>query len=347
MIRQTRIIFVFLQNMKVSVIVPTYNQEKLIQRTLHGILMQQRDFEIEIIVGDDASTDNTGNVIKVLAAKHPEIVYVRQPVNSGFQNNYFNCIERACGEYIADCGGDDEWTDPTKLARQVAMLDANPDMSMVHTGWQYRHEPTGVLLPSEPSIGNWPYLKERCEAGELFMPLLTRRPTPLLHLCTAVWRRDWFMEEYEADKSLFRNTDFGVEDVQIAVTMARRGAVGYIPDVTMAYSVGKSSISSLEDPEKAWHYIFGTLLLFRRLAEKYNVPPQQMQETYTQRLDILYGFALQLDSREKMIRTRHLASELGISIKPMWRLMLAASYLPGTAAAYRTMQGLRKKLKSH
>lgn len=331
--------------MKVSVIVPTYNQESLITRTLKGILSQRRDFDIEIIVGDDASTDGTGEVVKALAEKHPEIVYVRQPFNLGLQNNYFDCIERATGQYLADCGGDDEWTSPDKLARQVAMLDANPDMALVHTGWQYRDEPTGRVFPSEPSICRWSELKERCEAGELFMPLLTRRPTPLMHLCTAVWRRDWFMEEYLADRNIFRNVAFGIEDVQVEVSMARRGAVGYIPDVMMTYSVGKSSISSAEAPAKNWRYIFGTLLLFKHLADKYNVPAKLMRRTYTERLDILFGSAMQLNSRDMMNRTRKLAAELHVHMKPKWQAMLTTRRMPGASATYRGVHKFVNKLK--
>lgn len=331
--------------MKVSVIVPTYNQEKLIERTLQGILNQRRDFNIEIIVGDDASTDRTGEIVEGLAQKHPEIVYVRQPINLGLQNNYFDCIERAKGEYLADCGGDDEWTASDKLARQVEMLDANPDMALVHTGWQYRNEITGQLTPSEPEIYHWPELKERCEAGELFLPLLTRRPTPLVHLCTTMWRRDWFMEEYEADKNSFRNPAFGIEDVQIEVCMAQRGAVGYIPEVMMAYSVGKSSISSSETPAKNWRYIFGSLLLFKHLAEKYNVPLKLMQRTYAERLDILFGCAMQLNDREMMRITNQLASDLHVRLRPKWQAMLTTLKVPGAAATYRGVHTFITKLK--
>lgn len=333
--------------MKVSVIVPTYNQEALIARALQGILRQRRDFDIEIIVGDDASTDGTGEVVKALAEEHPEVVYVRQPFNRGLQNNYFDCIEKASGQYLADCGGDDEWTDPDKLRRQVQMLDANPDMALVHTGWQYRDEGTGEVYPSEPHTSQWPELKSRCEAGELFIPLLTRKPTPLLHLCTAVWRRDWFMEEYSADRDLFRNSAFGIEDVQIEVCMSRRGAIGYIPDVMMAYSVGKQSISSIEANEKSWRYIFGTLLLLRQLATKYDIPHKVMRQTYTERLDMLFGLSMHMDSDELMRKTHKLASELQIRLKPKWQAMVSTRRMPGASATYRGLRKFVNKLKRH
>lgn len=331
--------------MKVSVIVPTYNQEAVIERALQGILRQRRDFDIEIIVGDDASTDGTQEVVKALAKKHPEIVYVRQPFNSGLQNNYFDCIERARGQYLADCGGDDEWIDPDKLARQVEMLDANPDMALVHTGWQYRDESTAETRPSEPEINRWPQLKSRCEVGELFIPLLTRKPTPLLHLCTAVWRRDLFMEEYKADRNLFRNAAFGIEDVQIEVCMSQRGAIGYIPDVMIAYSVGKSSISSIEASEKSWRYIYGTLLLYKQLAHKYGVTPKTMRRTYTERLDILFGLSMHLNNQDLMRQTHKLAIELKVHLKPKWQAMFGARRIPGASATYRGLRKFVNKLK--
>ncbi len=335
----------FLRGMKVSVIVPTYNQEQYIRRALAGILGQKRDFDLEVIVGDDASTDNTGRIVQEMAQRHPEIVYVPREKNLGLQKNYFDCIERARGEYLADCGGDDEWTAPDKLMRQVALLDGNPDMAIVHTGWKYRDEPTGKFLPSEPSRAKWPQLKARCEPGELFMPLLTRKPTPLMHLCTAVWRRDLFMKEYRADPNLFLNSAFGIEDVQIEVSMARRGAVGYIPEVTMAYSIGKKSISSPEVSQKMWRYLNGTLQLFAYMAKKYDVDAEVMRQTYIQRLDIMFGLSLQLSDNGLMKQTVERASALGLPLLPKWKAMVGVIGIPGGAWTYRTAHQFISKLK--
>lgn len=90
---------------KVSVIVLTYNQEKLIGRTLDSILAQKCDFPFEIIVGEDCSTDGTLAVCRDYEARHPDKIrlFANNP-NKGLLDNYYDCILLARGEYLADCG---------------------------------------------------------------------------------------------------------------------------------------------------------------------------------------------------------------------------------------------------
>lgn len=116
--------------MKLSVIVHTYNHEHFIHRTLESAVNQQTNFPYEIIVGDDASTDNTPNIIREFHEKYPDkIVPLLHPVNlGGFgKNNTLATLAKTRGEYIAALDGDDYWTDPLKLQKQVDFLDKNPD----------------------------------------------------------------------------------------------------------------------------------------------------------------------------------------------------------------------------
>lgn len=117
----------------VSICCITYNHESFIQDAIDGFLMQKTSFPIEILIYDDASTDETANIIKVYEDKHP---YIIKPIYQT-ENQYskgvrptakFN-LPRAKGKYIALCEGDDYWTDPLKLKKQVDLLEANPDFS--------------------------------------------------------------------------------------------------------------------------------------------------------------------------------------------------------------------------
>ncbi len=116
---------------KVSIIAISYNHERYIKQALDSFLSQKTNFGFEIIVGDDHSTDNTVNIIKQYAAKHPDLFrLIIRPKNIGIQKNFSDSINQASGEYIALCECDDYWTDSNKLQTQVDFMDNNPQYSL-------------------------------------------------------------------------------------------------------------------------------------------------------------------------------------------------------------------------
>jgi glycosyltransferase involved in cell wall biosynthesis len=116
---------------KVSVMVVTYNHARFIAQALNSILSQERTFEIEINVIDDASTDGTQQIARQYQERHPDIVRcLFNSENVGHiatQLNTYRGFQSLRGEYFALLEGDDYWCDNHKLARQVAFLDLNPD----------------------------------------------------------------------------------------------------------------------------------------------------------------------------------------------------------------------------
>lgn len=115
----------------VSVICLAYNHEKYIRDTLDGFIMQKTDFKYEVLVHDDASTDNTADIIREYEAKYPDII---KPVYQT-ENQYSKgtpiirtyLVPQVKGKYIAFCEGDDYWTDENKLQMQVDFLESNHD----------------------------------------------------------------------------------------------------------------------------------------------------------------------------------------------------------------------------
>ena len=129
----------------VSICCLTYNHILYIRQCLDGFMMQKVNFPIEILIYDDASTDGTQGIIREYETKYPNIVkpiYQKENqyskgVRVGFVYNY----SRAKGKYIALCEGDDYWTDPYKLQKQVDFLESNPDYVMCsHRFNQYIQE---------------------------------------------------------------------------------------------------------------------------------------------------------------------------------------------------------------
>lgn len=111
----------------VSVSMITYNHEKYIAEAIEGVVMQKTNFPFELVIGEDCSTDNTRAICIQYQQKYPDIIRLRLPeTNQGMMLNWINNIESGRGKYIALCDGDDYWSDPYKLQKQVDFMEANP-----------------------------------------------------------------------------------------------------------------------------------------------------------------------------------------------------------------------------
>lgn len=117
-------------NPLVSICCTTYNHGKYIRDTINAFLMQRCDFEYEILIHDDASTDDTQSIILEFQNRYPDVIFaILQTKNQLSQKiipSHIN-YRRARGKYLAICEGDDRWTDPDKLAKQVKKLCANQE----------------------------------------------------------------------------------------------------------------------------------------------------------------------------------------------------------------------------
>ena len=116
---------------KVSIVCITYNHEQFIRQALESFVMQEADFDFEVIVSDDCSIDKTGEIIKEFEQAYPKIIKsVCQKKNLGAISNFIDVLSRVKSNYVALCEGDDYFTDPCKLQKQVDFLEANPDFSV-------------------------------------------------------------------------------------------------------------------------------------------------------------------------------------------------------------------------
>ena len=116
---------------KLSVTVITYNQVNYIGDCLKSILSQKVNFPFEIVIADDASTDGTLDIIKGYCEKYDNIFLITQQKNVGLNRNYLDVIKACKGEFVAHIDGDDLML-PNKLKKQVDILDARPDIAIVH-----------------------------------------------------------------------------------------------------------------------------------------------------------------------------------------------------------------------
>jgi glycosyltransferase involved in cell wall biosynthesis len=120
-------------NILVSVVMITYAHERYIEQAIESVLMQEYNGEIELIVANDNYPDDSDSIIKKIIKEHPRgswIMYTNHPENKGMMENSIWALKQAKGKYIALCEGDDYWTDPLKLQKQVDFLETNQDYSM-------------------------------------------------------------------------------------------------------------------------------------------------------------------------------------------------------------------------
>ena len=130
----------------VSVCTITYNHENYIEEALDSFLMQETNFPFELVIDDDCSPDGTADIIKQYMKKYPNIMNVRlRKKNVGSMTNFIENMQRAKGNYIALCEGDDYWTDPLKLQKQVDFLEKNDEYVITYTSVEAFDE-NGIII---------------------------------------------------------------------------------------------------------------------------------------------------------------------------------------------------------
>lgn len=217
----------------VSVVCVTYNHEKYISQCLDSFLMQETNFDYEIILGEDESKDGTREICISYAEKHPkkirlflrsreDVIYI-----NGQATGRYNLIEslKACkGKYIALCEGDDYWTDPLKLQKQVDLLEQNADLIACHHWQKYGVYKEGSFFEVEaPKNGHGYYPHPVASVEHIFANQLRVKSRTILfrNVITNDFFPDWFTKVAFGDVPLTfllgKYGDFGFIDEEMAV----------------------------------------------------------------------------------------------------------------------------------
>lgn len=225
---------------KVSVCMVTYNHGKFIREAIDGVLAQQTDFEVELIIGNDRSPDNTDAIIKDILEKHPkahQIKYFNHAENKGMMANFGFVLGQCKGQYIAMCDGDDYWTNPLKLQKQVDFLDANPDYSICF------HK-TKVLKPNGEIISD--YITVIPEQHETIEDLVLWGN--YLHTVTVVYRnviRELPFEFYYSP----------IGDFFMHIMVARHGKIKLIDEEMAVYRQGVGVLTQQQEINSTFNLV--------------------------------------------------------------------------------------------
>ena len=212
----------------VSVCCLVYNHEPFLRQCFEGFVMQHTNFPIEILVHDDASTDHSADIIREYTAKYPGIfkpIYQTENQYSKGVDVFVLNVKRAKGKYIAVCEGDDYWTDPLKLRKQVDFMENHNDVSYVFS----KHKKlVGGKLESLPQ--KW---DEIPEITDLHYLLKNSIMPPTQTIC---FRKSAFPQQ-------FPKIDTKRGDFLLLVVLTHNSKIGYIPEELAVYRVGVGVIS--------------------------------------------------------------------------------------------------------
>ena len=212
------------QELKVSIICDVYNHGSYLRDALEGFVSQKTNFPIEILVHDDASTDNSAEIIREYEAKYPAMVKpLYQTVNQYSQNVYIDKtfqIPRITGKYVAVCEGDDFWTDPLKLQKQVDFLENNPEYSLCACSTIRRNMKTG--LDEQRYV-----IQEDMDIS--FEDLVHNKTGGFFQYASIVMRSDVFVQRPDWFQK------FPIGDYPLVLMAALNGKVHMLKDVMTVY----------------------------------------------------------------------------------------------------------------
>jgi glycosyltransferase involved in cell wall biosynthesis len=213
----------------VSVLMLAYNHGPWIAEAIESVLAQDCEFEYELIIGEDASGDDTRAIALAYQQAHPERIRVVFPQkNCGANANIRQIFGLSRGEFIAYCEGDDYWCRRDKLAAQVALLRAQPQAAVVHADWVRARWKAGSWRIAWDKSSHRRVPLRRLQ-GDLFPVFYFPR---ILRTCTSVQRRSALKAFYESTLSA-RRYRFG--DTVKAAFLTSRWPVAYWPEIAAVY----------------------------------------------------------------------------------------------------------------
>ena len=137
----------------ISVVIPSYNRASTVGQTIESIVNQQVDADIEIIIGDDCSTDNAREVLLEYKEKYPNIIHIFfWEENMGLGANWASCVKECQGKYICNCDNDDYWHNPNKLQLQLDYMETHPMSNILITNHRTHNRTTGEHLEHKAKI---------------------------------------------------------------------------------------------------------------------------------------------------------------------------------------------------
>ena len=240
----------------VSIIMPTYNHEHYILEALVSIVSQERNFDIEILIGDDCSTDNTRDKCLQFKEQYPEIVKLYfNTYNTGLLKNYKNLINNARGKYIAILESDDYWCNNNKLISQIEFLEANVEYGVIYTNANFLYEDSHILKRN---------VQTKKPSGFIFKKLIKGNFVIAGSVCIRKSLIDKYINIDDYIKYNFKTFDY-----PLWLELSLKTKFKYLNFPTITYRIRSTSISNNSDKSKAFEFINNTLEIAKYVIRKH------------------------------------------------------------------------------
>jgi glycosyltransferase involved in cell wall biosynthesis len=254
----------------VSVKMITYNHAPFIIQSIKGVLKQKVNFPIELVIGEDYSTDGTREIVLEYQKKYSDIIrVVTSDNNVGMKKNSYRTAKACRGKYIAFCDGDDYWHHPGKLQKQADYLESHPECGLVCSDYDVYHFKSkkkirnfvayrNFEVPKRPTILD--FVKDN---GGIGLAVLT---------CTVMARRALVDKITESDPYLHQDDHFLMGDTQRWAELATLAYFYYIPESLATHNITEESATRSKDIKKVLRFNISGAELRLYLCNKYNLP---------------------------------------------------------------------------
>jgi glycosyltransferase involved in cell wall biosynthesis len=264
-----------------SVVVITYNHEPYIRECLDSLLMQETDFPYEICVGEDESNDGTREICVEYAGRRPDRIrlILRSQTDPG-RSNYaaqgnYNFVQTSLfcrGKYLATCEGDDAWTDPKKLQKQVDVMEADSSIALVHSDYDKLNLVAGTRINSVHRTRGIQHIVDPDPNRFVFDLIQLHYP---IATCTVLARADAVRDIYAKHLDLFYKLPMG--DIPKWCELTRYGSFHYMDEPLALYRVLQESASNTQSPARKFRFVNKASDLGLMLSGRYDLPLEQLR----------------------------------------------------------------------
>lgn len=241
-------------NVLISVIIPSYNRADTVGQTIDSIIAQKVDADIEIVIGDDCSTDNAREVLEQYRQKYPDIIrlFLREQ-NMGLGANWAQCVKDCHGEFICNCDNDDYWHNPNKLQLQLDYMRVHSGCNILITNHRTHNRSTGEIRECEAQINRDIDIQQAMWGGGNFCN------------ATIMYRADFMKAKLDLDEFIKRR--LSLQDWPAWVILTAYTDVDVLPVSTATFGIETVSITRPDTVQRLAARYKGDKEVYRYLCE--------------------------------------------------------------------------------